>query len=176
MTVKRIVNLVVDDSGQDLIEYAVTSGIVTVGTVVFSIVFILYVRFLYFNAAGNPGGGVQAIWEPCAPGGTCAIITLESSRKRRTASTTKLLVLVPVRVNPLSASPTTLETGRPFPAHEKFALSIALSARHSSLSIWRIHFPSSLCTTTFLATPLRARHCYHSLPNCTKTLSYMLVR
>ena len=42
---------------------------VTVGTVVFCIVFVLYARFLYFNIAGNPGGGVQAIWEPCPPGG-----------------------------------------------------------------------------------------------------------
>jgi hypothetical protein len=65
MTVKRIVDFVVDDSGQDLVEYAVTTGMVTVTSLLAAILLALYMG----NAYRRVGTGVQALWEPCAPGG-----------------------------------------------------------------------------------------------------------
>ncbi len=65
MTVKRIVNFVVDDSGQDLVEYAVTTGMVTVTSLLAAVVLVLYLRYVYASLQT----GVQAVWEPCAPGG-----------------------------------------------------------------------------------------------------------
>ena len=65
MTIKRIVNLVVDDSGQDLVEYAVTSGMVAAGSLVVAVLIMVYMHYYY---AGWQAA-VQTAWEPCAPGG-----------------------------------------------------------------------------------------------------------
>jgi len=65
MTVKRIVNFVVDDSGQDLVEYAVTTGMVTVTSLLAVVMLALYLGGAYTRLET----GVQALWEPCAPGG-----------------------------------------------------------------------------------------------------------
>lgn len=65
MTMKRIIEFLVDDSGQDLVEYAVTSGLITAGSflVVFIIVFTMRAQYAGWET------GAQAAWEPCAPGG-----------------------------------------------------------------------------------------------------------
>lgn len=65
MTIWAIVRLILDDRGQDLVEYALLSGIVGVaGILLFPVI------------AGKMGvayaswqTGAQAAWEPCAPGG-----------------------------------------------------------------------------------------------------------
>lgn len=65
MIVRAIVRLVLDDSGQDLVEYALLSGIIGVaGILLFPVI------------AGKMGAaytswqfGAQAAWEPCPPGG-----------------------------------------------------------------------------------------------------------
>jgi hypothetical protein len=62
---RAIIHLLTDDGGQDLVEYALLSGIVGVaGILVFPVI------------AGKMGAaysswqsGAQAAWEPCAPGG-----------------------------------------------------------------------------------------------------------
>ena len=69
MTIKRIIDLVVDDSGPDLVEYALTSGMITAGSLVVAFLVALYMSGKYDALTGNPATGVQAIWEPCAPGG-----------------------------------------------------------------------------------------------------------
>jgi hypothetical protein len=69
MRVKRLIDLVADDSGQDLVEYALTTGAITGASLVTAALIMLYARNLYFNATGDPSTGVQAVWEPCAPGG-----------------------------------------------------------------------------------------------------------
>jgi Flp pilus assembly pilin Flp len=65
---QAILRLLVDDSGQDLVEYALLSGIVGVaGVLLFPVI------------AGKMGAayaswqtGAQTAWEPCAPaGGAC---------------------------------------------------------------------------------------------------------
>jgi len=65
MTLKRIVNFVVDDSGQDLVEYAVTTGMVTVTSLLAAVLLALYLGAAYSRVET----GMQALWEPCAPGG-----------------------------------------------------------------------------------------------------------
>jgi Flp pilus assembly pilin Flp len=65
MIIRAIVHLVIDDRGQDLVEYALLSGIIGVAGV------------LVFPAIGGKMGaaytrwqlGAQAAWEPCPPGG-----------------------------------------------------------------------------------------------------------
>ncbi len=69
MKVKQIIDLVADDSGQDLVEYALTSGMITAGSLVIAALITVYMRGQYNSVAGDPLTGVQAIWEPCAPGG-----------------------------------------------------------------------------------------------------------
>ena len=64
MTVKRIWDLVVDDSGQDLVEYALTTGLLTIASAVFVFVFMILVNVSYSNVLT----GVWDSWEPCAPG------------------------------------------------------------------------------------------------------------
>jgi Flp pilus assembly pilin Flp len=68
MIAQAILRLLVDDRGQDLVEYALLSGIVGVaGVLLFPII------------AGKMGAaytswqtGTQTAWEPCAPaGGAC---------------------------------------------------------------------------------------------------------
>ena len=65
MSVKRLVNFVVDDSGQDLVEYAVTTGMVTVTSLLTALLFALFLGAVYTRVES----GIQALWEPCAPGG-----------------------------------------------------------------------------------------------------------
>jgi Flp pilus assembly pilin Flp len=65
MIVKRILNFVVDDRGQDLVEYAVTTGMVTVTSLVAAVLLGLYLGAAYSRTET----GMQALWEPCAPGG-----------------------------------------------------------------------------------------------------------
>ena len=65
MSVKRLVNFVVDDSGQDLVEYAVTTGMVTVTSLLAAVLLALYLGAVYTSVET----GMQALWEPCAPGG-----------------------------------------------------------------------------------------------------------
>ena len=47
MNIKRIVNFVVDDSGQDLVEYAVTTGMVTVTSLLAAVLLGLYLGAAY---------------------------------------------------------------------------------------------------------------------------------
>jgi len=65
MNVKAIVRLVIDDSGQDLVEYAVVSAAVTFG----SLVFVALVASTLGNAYASWQTAAQAAWEPCPPGG-----------------------------------------------------------------------------------------------------------
>lgn len=62
---KAIVRLVVDERGQDLVEYALLSGIIAIG------------GLLLFPAIATSMGaayaswqsGTETAWEPCPPGG-----------------------------------------------------------------------------------------------------------
>jgi Flp pilus assembly pilin Flp len=63
MNIRAIVHLVVDDDGQDLIEYALLSGVIGVAGVV-----------LYPVIAGRMGDAytgwqtaIKDAWEPCPP-------------------------------------------------------------------------------------------------------------
>ena len=69
MSIRAIVRLVIDDRGQDLVEYALLSGAIGVaGILLFPVI------------AGQMGAaysswqsGAQTAWEPCAPApGGCA--------------------------------------------------------------------------------------------------------
>ena len=63
MIIRAIVRLVIDDSGQDLVEYALLSGIVSVtGILVFTAV-----KADMGAAYTSWQSGAQAAWEPCAP-------------------------------------------------------------------------------------------------------------
>jgi Flp pilus assembly pilin Flp len=65
MIVRAIVRLVVDDRGQDLVEYALLSGIVGVaGILVFPVI-----AGKMGTAYTNWQLAAQNAWEPCAPGG-----------------------------------------------------------------------------------------------------------
>jgi Flp pilus assembly pilin Flp len=68
MIIRTIIQFVVDDRGQDLVEYALLSGVIGVaGVLLFPVI------------AGKMGAayaswtsGAQTAWEPCAPaGGAC---------------------------------------------------------------------------------------------------------
>jgi Flp pilus assembly pilin Flp len=63
MTFRRIVELAVDDSGQDLVEYAIASAVVAVGTVAVAFGILATMGTRYSTAVTN----VQSAWEPCAP-------------------------------------------------------------------------------------------------------------
>ena len=65
MSVKRLVNFVVDDSGQDRVEYAVKTVMVTVTSLLAAVLLALYLGAVYTSVQS----GMQALWEPCAPGG-----------------------------------------------------------------------------------------------------------
>jgi Flp pilus assembly pilin Flp len=65
MIVKPIIRLVIDDSGQDLIEYALLSGIITAaGVALFPVI-----SQAMGEAYTGWQSGAQAAWEPCPPGG-----------------------------------------------------------------------------------------------------------
>ncbi|GAC1467871.1 MAG: hypothetical protein PVSMB1_16810 [Gemmatimonadaceae bacterium] len=65
MLIKGFLHLVIDDTGQDLVEYALLSGVLGVaGVLLFPVI------------AGKMGAaytswqsGSQTAWEPCPPGG-----------------------------------------------------------------------------------------------------------
>jgi Flp pilus assembly pilin Flp len=57
-----------DDTGQDLIEYALLTGLISVG----SVVLFQQIAASMNSAYAGPSGwnkAAQAVWEPCAPGG-----------------------------------------------------------------------------------------------------------
>jgi hypothetical protein len=65
MTIKAIIRLALDDSGQDLIEYALLSGVIgTAGVLLFPVI-------AAKMAAAYTGWqtSAQDAWEPCPPGG-----------------------------------------------------------------------------------------------------------
>jgi Flp pilus assembly pilin Flp len=68
MMVRAIVRLVVDDKGQDLVEYALLSGIVGLaGILAFPII-----AGKMSTAYTNWQSGAQTAWEPCPPApGVC---------------------------------------------------------------------------------------------------------
>jgi Flp pilus assembly pilin Flp len=63
--VSGIVRLIEDESGQDLLEYALLTGAITFGGVAFVLLMQVVMRdqYLLWQA------GAQAAWEPCPPGG-----------------------------------------------------------------------------------------------------------
>jgi Flp pilus assembly pilin Flp len=65
MNIRPIIHLVIDDSGQDLVEYALLSGIIGVAGILLFPVIASKMGAAY--TAWN--SGVQTAWEPCAPGG-----------------------------------------------------------------------------------------------------------
>lgn len=65
MMVRAIVRLVVDDKGQDLVEYALLSGIVGVA----GILLFPSIADKMFSAYANWQTAAHTAWEPCAPGG-----------------------------------------------------------------------------------------------------------
>jgi Flp pilus assembly pilin Flp len=68
MNFRRIIQLAVDDSGQDLVEYAIASSVVAVGTVAVAFGIVATMGTRYSAAVAN----IQAAWEPCAPSaGVC---------------------------------------------------------------------------------------------------------
>ena len=70
MIVRAIVHLVIDDRGQDLVEYALLSGIVSVGSILLfsSIKDGMGAAYTSWTSRTSPSG-VQTVWQPCAPAG-----------------------------------------------------------------------------------------------------------
>jgi len=68
MNIRAIVHLAVDDSGQDLVEYAWLTGMVGAGALVLWVLFSALMGFRYSTWLGQ----VYNAWEPCAPApGVC---------------------------------------------------------------------------------------------------------
>jgi hypothetical protein len=67
MTVRHIVTLFADDSGQDLVEYALICGMVTTGGALFVGIMNTLMRFYYANWRSH----AQLIAAPCDPGVAC---------------------------------------------------------------------------------------------------------
>jgi hypothetical protein len=65
MICKRLVELIRDDSGQDLVEYALISTIVAAGTFVVLLVVVALMGIQYNNWLAQ----TQTIWEPGGPCG-----------------------------------------------------------------------------------------------------------
>jgi Flp pilus assembly pilin Flp len=63
--IRAILHLVVDDSGQDLVEYALLSGIITLAGVLLFPVVVGKMGAAYSSWQS----GAQTVWEPCPPGG-----------------------------------------------------------------------------------------------------------
>jgi Flp pilus assembly pilin Flp len=59
-----IIDLAADDSGQDLVEYAIASSVVAVGTLVVALGVLASIGTRYSASVTN----IQTAWEPCAPG------------------------------------------------------------------------------------------------------------
>ena len=64
MIMRAILHLVIDDRGQDLVEYALLSGIVGIAY----ILLFPAIKAGMGSAYTNWNSGIQAAWEPCAPG------------------------------------------------------------------------------------------------------------
>jgi Flp pilus assembly pilin Flp len=64
MTIKPIVRLLVDDRGQDLVEYALLSGIIGIAGVLLFPTIAGKMAAAYTSWQAN----AQASWEPCPPG------------------------------------------------------------------------------------------------------------
>lgn len=68
MNCRAIVRLIVDDGGQDLIEYALLIGTISAGSLLSVFVLTLLMRIQFVNSQI----GTQAVWEPCPPSpGAC---------------------------------------------------------------------------------------------------------
>ena len=65
MSTTRIARFALDDSGQDLVEYAVVSGVIAVGTLTAMFVLLALMRVNYTTLQN----AAQAAWEPGAPCG-----------------------------------------------------------------------------------------------------------
>jgi len=65
MTVRHIAGLIADDSGQDLVEYALLCGMVATGGTLFVVIMNLLMDFYYANWRNH----AQLIATPCDPGG-----------------------------------------------------------------------------------------------------------
>jgi Flp pilus assembly pilin Flp len=63
MNFRRVVDLLADDRGQDLVEYAIASAVVAVGTLVVALAILASMGTRYSAAVTN----VQTAWEPCPP-------------------------------------------------------------------------------------------------------------
>jgi hypothetical protein len=63
MNIRRIIDLAFDDSGQDLVEYAIASAVVSVGTLVVALAILASMGTRYSAAVTN----IQTAWEPCPP-------------------------------------------------------------------------------------------------------------
>jgi Flp pilus assembly pilin Flp len=64
MITRTVIRFVIDDAGQDLVEYALLSGIIGVaGTLLFPLIANgMQAAYTGWQSA------VKAVWEPCAPG------------------------------------------------------------------------------------------------------------
>jgi Flp pilus assembly pilin Flp len=60
---RAILGLILDESGQDLVEYALVSSGVAVGTLVFVVLVAAFMNAAY----GSWQTAVLARWEPCNP-------------------------------------------------------------------------------------------------------------
>jgi Flp pilus assembly pilin Flp len=68
MNIRALVRLVRDDSGQDLVEYALLAGMVGTGALLFFVLFTTVMGFEYFISLGR----VYDAWAPCPPApGVC---------------------------------------------------------------------------------------------------------
>jgi Flp pilus assembly pilin Flp len=65
MIIRALIHLVVDDSGQDLVEYALLSGVIGVAGILLFPVIVGKMGAAYTTW----NSGVQTAWEPCPPGG-----------------------------------------------------------------------------------------------------------
>ena len=67
MNIRGIVQRIVDDSGQDLVEYALLTGMVSLGSVLFVIVArgIMTVEWASWQI---PTGAPQRLFDGCEPG------------------------------------------------------------------------------------------------------------
>lgn len=63
MNFRRIIEFAADDSGQDLVEYAIASSVISVGTLVLALAILATMGTRYSAAVTN----VQTVWEPCGP-------------------------------------------------------------------------------------------------------------
>jgi hypothetical protein len=63
MTIRALIRLVHDDSGQDLVEYAWLTGLVGAGALILWVLFSAVMGFQYSTWLGR----VYDAWEPCAP-------------------------------------------------------------------------------------------------------------